>query len=108
MSERISRRETLKMGLAATSLLGLLQDWNTTALAQDGSDVRFTDIPANFNPRNPNASSRVLDIRNIDGPFTPADQYFAVQHFNRPEIDAAAYRLKLTGMVKKPTEISLA
>ena len=107
MPERITRRETLKRGLAATSLLALMSDWSLPALAQGDADVPFTDIPATFNT-NPSATTRILDIRKIDGPFTPLDQYFAVQHFDRPEIDGAKYRLKLTGLVKKPTEFSLA
>ena len=94
MSERITRRETLKRGLAATSLLALMSDWTLPALAQGETEVHFTDIPADFKPNNPNATTRIFDIRNIDGPFTPTDQFFAVQHFNRPEIDGAAYRLK--------------
>ena len=108
MPEQLTRRETLRRGLAATSLLALVPDWATPALAQGETDVPFTDIPATFNPNNPNATSRLLDIRKIDGPFTPKDQFFAVQHFNRPEIDPAAYRLKFTGMVNKATEFSLA
>lgn len=108
MSERISRRETLKRGLAATSLLALWSEWNIPVLAQGETDVPFTDIPASFNPKAPNPTTRIVDIRNIDGPFTPTDQYFAVQHFDRPEIDGASYRLKITGLVNKPTEFSLA
>ena len=77
-------------------------------LAQDASDVPFTDIPQNFNPANPNAATRMLDIRKIDGPITPKDQFFAMQHNNKPEIDGNAYRLKITGMVNKPAELSLA
>jgi DMSO/TMAO reductase YedYZ molybdopterin-dependent catalytic subunit len=50
----------------------------------------------------------MLDIRKIDGPFTPKDQFFAIQHMNQPEIDPATYRLKLTGMVNKPAEFTLA
>ena len=104
----MTRRETLRKGLAAASLLALAKDWGMPAFAQDTSDVPFTDIPQNFNPANPNAAVRMLDIRKIDGPITPKDQFFAMQHNNRPEIDAAAYRLKLTGMVNKPAELSLA
>jgi DMSO/TMAO reductase YedYZ molybdopterin-dependent catalytic subunit len=106
MSEQISRRESLKRGLAATSLLTLISHSTMPALARDG-DITFTDIPENFEPRNPSATTRLLDIRKIDAPFTPTDQFFTVQHFNRPEIDGGAYRLKLTGSVKKPTEFSL-
>jgi len=108
MSEKMTRRETLRRGLAATSVLALVPDWAMPALAQDEVDVPFTDIPKNFNPgANPNAPTRVLDIRKIDGPYTSKDQFYALQHMNRPEIDPATYRLKLTGLVNKPTEFSL-
>ena len=108
MPERMTRRETLRKGLAAASLLALMSEWNLPALAEGETDVPFTDIPASFNPRNPSSPSRLLDLRTLDGPFTPADQFFAVQHFDRPVIDAANYRLKLTGLVKSPAEFSLA
>jgi DMSO/TMAO reductase YedYZ molybdopterin-dependent catalytic subunit len=105
----MTRRETLRAGLTAASVLALLPDWATPALAQDEVDVPFTDLPANFNPSaNPNAPTRTLDIRKIDGPFTPKDQFFALQHMNRPEINPDTYRLKLTGLVNKATEFSLA
>ena len=108
MPEQITRRETLRRGLTATSLLVLASEWAMPVLAQDETDVPFTDIPKNFNPNNPNAATRMLDIRKIDGPFTPKDQFFAMQHNPKPEIDPAAYRLKVTGMVNKPTEFSVA
>jgi DMSO/TMAO reductase YedYZ molybdopterin-dependent catalytic subunit len=108
MSQQVTRRETLRRGLAVTSLLALAPDWVTPALAQGDTEVPFTDIPATFNPNNPNATSRLLDIRKINGPFTPKEQFFAVQHFNRPEVDAATYRLKFTGMVNRAAEFSLA
>jgi DMSO/TMAO reductase YedYZ molybdopterin-dependent catalytic subunit len=108
MPEQITRRETLRRGFAATSLLALASDWAVPALAQGEVDVPFTDIPATFHPDKPTATTRILDIRKIDGPFTPKEQFFAVQHFNRPEIDPAAYRLKFTGMVNKAAEFSLA
>ena len=108
MAEQLTRRETLRRGLAATSLLAFVPEWATPALAEGETDVPFTDIPKNFNPNNPTAPTRMLDIRKIDGPFTPKDQFFAINHFNRPEIDGAAYRLKFSGMVNKPSEFSLA
>ena len=107
MMERISRRETLR-GLAAGSFLALVQDFAVPAMAQGEADVPFTDIPKTFNPNNPSAPNRILDIRKIDGMITPKDQFFAINHFSRPEIDGAAYRLKFTGMVNKPAEFSLA
>ena len=109
MPDQISRRDTLRMGLAATSLLALLPEGSIPALAQGDTDVPFTDLPKNFNPGGaPGAASRQLDIRKIDGMLTPKDQFFTTQHFTKPEIDPAKYRLKFTGMVNKPTEFTLA
>lgn len=107
VAQRISRRETLRRGLTATGLLTLVPEWAIPSLAQGETEVPFTDIPETFNPNNPNATSRLLDIRTIDGLITPKDRFFAVQHFGRPEIDASTYRLKFTGMVKQPREYSL-
>jgi len=109
MPGQISRRETLRMGLAASSLLALLPEWSVPALAQGDTDVPFTDLPKNFNPGgNPGAATRQLDIRKIDGMLTPKDQFFTTQHFMKPEIDPAKYRLKFSGMVNKPAEFTLA
>ena len=109
MSDQISRRETLRRGLAATSFFALLQELPVPALAQGETDVPFTDLPANFNPGgNPGAATRQFDIRKIDGMLTPKDQFFTTQHFAKPTIDGAAYKLKFSGMVNKPAEFSLA
>ena len=108
MAERSTRRETLKRGLAAAGLLATVPEWAMPALAQSETEVQFTDLPENFNPGSPSARTRILDIRKIDGLITPKDQFFAVQHFGRPEVDPAGYRLKITGMVKQPATFSLA
>jgi DMSO/TMAO reductase YedYZ molybdopterin-dependent catalytic subunit len=107
MIEAITRRETLRRGVAATSLLALIPEWATPALAQGETDIPFTDIPKTFNPGNPNSPTRMLDIRKIDGPLTPKDQFFAINHFSRPDVDPVAFRLKFTGMVNKPTDFTL-
>jgi DMSO/TMAO reductase YedYZ molybdopterin-dependent catalytic subunit len=105
---KLTRRETLRRGLAATSLLALVPDWAVPAVAQDETDVPFTDIPKNFNPNNPNSPTRMLDIRKIDGPVTSKEQFFAINHFDRPAVNAEAFRLKFSGLVNKPSEFSLA
>jgi len=108
ITQRLTRRETLKRGLTATSLLALIPEWAIPALAQGDADVPFTDMPKNYNPAVPGAATRQFDIRKLDGLFTPKDQFFTTQHFTKPEVDPAAYRLKFTGMVHKPTEFTLA
>jgi hypothetical protein len=57
----MTRRETLKTGLAAASFLALSSDGAMPALAQNAVEVPFTDIPSAFNPNNPNAPVRMLD-----------------------------------------------
>src|SRR3979409_2433183 len=101
MPKHITRRETFRRGLAATSLLGLAADWAIPALAQGETLVPFTDWPANFNPT-PTPDRRTLDVRKIDGPFTPKDQFFTTQHYGHPTVDMASYHLKITGLVEHP------
>jgi len=107
MTMAMTRRETLKRGLAATGALALVPEWALPALAQGDVDVPFTDIPDTFNPSPPDGSRRFLDLRKIDGSLTPTNQFFFIQHYNKPEVDASTYRLKLTGLVRKPIELSL-
>jgi DMSO/TMAO reductase YedYZ molybdopterin-dependent catalytic subunit len=99
-----TRRDAIFTGIAA----GLWAMVPESALAQGSTDVPFTDIPATFNPNNPQATSRQLDIRTIDGMITPKDKFFALQHFDRPQIDPATYKLKVSGLVKTPLTLSLA
>ena len=103
----MTRRDTLRQGLSLAGFLALA-DWGVPALAQGETDVPFTDYPANFNPGGNGAPRRTFDIRTIDGFLVPKDKFFVTQHFNQPEIDPNAYRLKLSGMVNKPMELSLA
>jgi DMSO/TMAO reductase YedYZ molybdopterin-dependent catalytic subunit len=108
MLAQLTRRETFRRGLAAASVLAFVPDWAMPALADDEMEVPFTDLPKGFSPgANPNSPTRVYDIRKIDGPFTPKDQFFTLQHLNQPEIDGASYRLKVTGLVNKAAEFSL-
>jgi DMSO/TMAO reductase YedYZ molybdopterin-dependent catalytic subunit len=108
MAGDMTRRETLKRGLTAAGVLALVPEWALPALAQGDVDVPFTDIPAAFNPNPANGNTRLLDLRKIDGLLTPMDQFFFIQHYGKPEVNAATYRLKLTGLVDKPAELSLA
>jgi DMSO/TMAO reductase YedYZ molybdopterin-dependent catalytic subunit len=108
MAHEMTRRETLRRGLAAAGALALVPEWALPALAQGEVDVPFTDIPATFNPSPADGARRFLDLRKIDGLITPSDQFFFIQHYNKPDIDGGTYRLKFTGLVRKPAELSLA
>ena len=108
MAREISRREMLGGSLVAAGLSVLgMPEWVVPALAQGETLVPFTDIPEPFNTA-PTPVNRLLDIRKIDGLFTPRDQFFTTQHMGHPALDAATFRLKVTGLVERPKVLSLA
>src|ERR1043165_8292991 len=102
MTNQHSRREILKGGLAAAGLgvLGV-PEWVLPALAQGETLVPFTDIPENVRWETP-PDRRLLDVRTIEGPFTPAAKFATTQHYGHPVVDAAAFKLKISGLVDKP------
>ncbi len=104
----VNRRESLQqIGLGAMGLLAMSSSWSPL-LAQDESDVPFTDIPKTFQPNNPNSLTRMFDLRKMDGNIVAKDQFFAIQHFNQPVVDEASWKLKFTGLVNKPVQFTLA
>ena len=80
--------------------------WVLPALADSETLVPFTDIPDTFNPT-PSPTVRYLDLRKIDGPLTPRDQFFTTQHYGHPEVDPRTFQLKVTGLVERPLSLSL-
>ena len=112
MAKAVTRREILRLGLAATSVLAMgVPEWAIPALAQGETLVPFTDIPDDFSPGGQNSPVRVYDIRKITTEntfFTPRDEFFTIGHYPQPEIDASTYRLQVTGLVDSPMKLSLA
>ena len=102
-----TRREILMGGLAAAGLgvLGI-PEWALPALAQGENVVPFTDIPDNVRWETP-PDRRLLDVRTIDGPFTPADKFATTQHYGHPDVDPATFKLKVSGLVDRPKALSL-
>jgi DMSO/TMAO reductase YedYZ molybdopterin-dependent catalytic subunit len=103
----MTRREVMKSSLAA-AVLGAAGtfDWVLPALAQGEVVVPFSDSHEKFNP-NPAPDRRLFDTRTLSGPFTPKDQFFTTQHYGHPEIDPAAFRLKVGGLVNNSLQLSL-
>jgi DMSO/TMAO reductase YedYZ molybdopterin-dependent catalytic subunit len=106
-----SRREALKTGLSFSALAATagLPFWSKLALGAGEELVPFTDVPDGFlaPPAAPGAV-HFLDTRNITTFYTPNDDFYIVQHYNQPALAEADYRLKVTGMVGKPLELTLA
>ena len=106
MNQR-TRRDILK-GTLIVAGLGVLDipEWALPVLAQGDTDVPFTDIPDNIRWETP-PDRRLLDVRTIDGPFTPADKFGTTQHYGHPTIEPAAFRLKISGLVDRSRQLSL-
>ena len=109
MSKQTTRREVLRGGVALAGLGALgIPEWAFPALAQNETLVEFTDYPEGWLPQRPQAlERRQLDVRQIDGPITPADKWFTTQHYGHPDVDRATYRLRVSGLVDRPLELSL-
>jgi DMSO/TMAO reductase YedYZ molybdopterin-dependent catalytic subunit len=106
-TKQSTRRDIIRGGLAVAGLgmLGI-PEWALPALAQSETIVPFTDIPDNVRWETP-PDRRTLDIRTIDGPFTPADKFATTQHYGHPVVDPATFSLKVSGLVERPTSLSL-
>jgi len=106
MTTERTRREVIRTSLAVAGLSTLgWPEWILPALAEGETVVPFTDLPDQFPAST--ADRRQLDVRKIDGPFTPKDQFFTTQHYGHPDVDLAAFRLKVTGLVDRPLSLSL-
>jgi len=107
MTRRTTRRDMLKQSaaLAGLGLLGM-PEWAFPAVPQEATLVPFTDLPDPLVlERTP--ESRIIDLRAIDGMFTPRDQWFTTQHLGHPDVDLATYRLQVSGLVDRPLSLSL-
>jgi DMSO/TMAO reductase YedYZ molybdopterin-dependent catalytic subunit len=107
MTVQNTRRNILKGGLAVAGLrVFSIPEWAMPVLAQGETLVPFTDIPDNVRWEVP-PDRRTLDVRTIDGVFTPANKFATTQHYGHPDVDAATFKLKVSGLVDRPASISL-
>jgi DMSO/TMAO reductase YedYZ molybdopterin-dependent catalytic subunit len=107
--QSISRRQAIKGGAALLGLAAFeFPRWMLPALGQGEEVVPWTDIPENFNPHPPTGAPS-LDTRALQSSsfITPTEEFFAVQHYAQAQVDPAAYKLRVTGLVNKPMELTL-
>ena len=104
----MSRRAFFTQAGAAMAGLGLL---NAPLVAhafplQAGEEVLpWLDQPAD-NPV-PEVVANQLTWEDVDSWITPNEQFFSIAHYNRPVIDANAWRLEIHGLVKHPLTLTL-
>ena len=109
MTKQISRRDLMKGGAALASMAAMgFFEGALPALAQGEEVIAWTDIPANFTTAG--RGGRSLDTRTVQPStfFTPTEDFYLVQHYGATTVDPATYKLRLTGLVNKPMELTLA
>ena len=108
MSADVTRRDVLQELFAASVAL---EFWGlpVLVLAQGEVVVPFTDVPP---PAPPEAGAPPPPVRfnptNLTNFVVSDDEFFAVSHYGVPTVDAATYKLRITGLVERPLELSLA
>ena len=109
--EGLTRRSVLEQLVLAGAGLAVLPgvSWGQ----ETGRElVPFEDIPEGFFVRRPGEfklpgqATVGIDLRNVTPKVAPND-WFVVTHYNTPEIDPAAYRLRVDGLAGKPLTFSL-
>lgn len=94
------RREFL--GGLAIGAASFLYDGALWGAGEEEKLIPFLDSPA------PNPQRVTLAWDQLTERMTPKEQMFAVQHYNVPDVDAAMWKLDVSGLVSKPRSFSLA
>ena len=108
MSRELSRRDVLRSSVATITALGAMSipHWAFPAMAEGEELVEFVDYPDGWvTVRDP--TRRFLDLREIDGAYTPDDKFFTTQHYGHPHVEVDRFRLQVTGLVNNREELSL-
>ena len=108
MMLQLQRRDFIVKGSAALAALAMFQSQFAQAFPSRSGEtvVPWLDQPAE-NPV-PEIIKTQLVWEDLDSWVTPNDKFFSIAHFDRPVIDANTWKLKIDGLVKKPTALTLA
>ena len=103
----LPRREFIINGGATLVALAAFQSRFAQAFpSRSGEKVVAWLDQAVANPV-PEVIKNQLVWENLDTWITPNDKFFSIAHFNRPTIDANAWKLEIDGLVKKPMTLAL-
>jgi DMSO/TMAO reductase YedYZ molybdopterin-dependent catalytic subunit len=108
MSRTLTRRDLFEAVLTTTAALGV-GGLPAIALAQGEVVVPFTDVPppAPPAPGAPPVPPR-FNPNELTNFIVPNDLFFAVSHYGVPQVDLSSYRLRISGLVERPLQLSLA
>jgi DMSO/TMAO reductase YedYZ molybdopterin-dependent catalytic subunit len=105
---QLPRRDFIIKGSAALAALAVFQSRFAWAFpSRAGETVIAWLDQAAANPV-PEVIKTQLVWEDLDSWVTPNDKFFSIAHFDRPVIDANAWKLEIDGLVKKPMSLTLA
>ncbi len=106
------RREFLKSGavMGGFAMTASSTFMSQAAMAQDEVLIPFTDMPPDFTGPPKEAGGVFFQNTQLIEDFYSRneDQFYVVQHYGQPEINANRHRLQITGMVDNPMNLSMA
>jgi len=76
------------------------------AQSTSGKAIPWADQPPPIPPPAQGIIHNLTAWESLDSWITPNDKFYSIAHYNRPTIDAAIWRLNLSGLVK-PTALTL-
>jgi DMSO/TMAO reductase YedYZ molybdopterin-dependent catalytic subunit len=97
----LNRRSFLASGFALP--------FSTLAVAADEELIPFTDYDPDFraDAQNENPRVKAFDLRKLTSLTTPSGEFFTFHQTKTVDADAARWRLRIGGLVKRPVELSL-
>jgi DMSO/TMAO reductase YedYZ molybdopterin-dependent catalytic subunit len=83
--------------------------FSALTLAADEEVVPFSDYAPEFrmDAQSENPRVKAFDMRRLTSLTTPAEEFFAFHQTKTVEANAATWRLRIGGLVKRPVELSL-
>lgn len=105
--EQLQRRDLLLRG-GAVAGMALLHGGAFAQTAASGATlIPWSDQPPPVPPPVAGIIRAQTPWERLDSWITPNDKFFAIGHYNWPEIDAKTWRLEVAGLVGKPVSLSL-
>ncbi len=106
-----TRRTALKTGVALGGMAATatMPFWSQLAMGASEELVPFSDMPEGYTvPPVAPGGIHYLDTSRIDSFYTPNDDFYIIQHYNQPQVADADFRLRISGLINNPFELSLA
>jgi DMSO/TMAO reductase YedYZ molybdopterin-dependent catalytic subunit len=106
----VTRRELLVNGAAGLAWLSTLGIPESAWALQDGEElVTFTDYTPEFKiqAQESNPTVRCYDLRKLTSWTTPNDEHYTFHQTTTQKVDAATFRLRISGFVERPREFTL-